>query len=816
MIMKKIFAILSMAVAIFASCRKEIENPVVFGKVEKTFTASLCDTKATLEGVKVTWQENDEIAVYDGYDVNRFSLKSCNGNSAEFVGMVDAEATSFQAVYPYSAASQAFPAAGRISFTLPSEQAVDANGVSPEALVCIAEDSDGTFAFKNVVSLVKLNIEDSDIKAIEIEGFDNEMIAGVSSAEVGGSADAGSVKTVTIKPSSGTFTPGDVYFSILPTTFASGFRLSLVLEDGKNLIQTTKSAEFRQGCIRALNTAGATKIPFVIRNAEDMRNFAKNAGVYTASDVVKVAADFDLGDANWTPIAFKCTLDGQGHKISGIKIAAGGRVGFIGNMPAGAVLKNIVLGSADGSTYDGVSNVTYTGTAAGYQGGVVSDLQGTLENVKSFIAVNHSTNDSANRIGGLVGCIESSGKMIGCEFAGTVTLGNNTGANTHMAGGLAGRMHNNIVNGETVKDCSFTGTVNNSDAKMEAVGGFVGIMQGGSIVGGTSAGTINMNVNAYSAYAGGVVGFYQSYASYTSLVSGITNDTSIAGIQRLIAQAGIVAYVQRGASGPLTIDGCTNNADIKVQTAPTALLCMGGIIGLTQDVNGDVLKVKLAVTNNINNGKVEVTPSSTNVELRVGGIAGYLTGTQAFEISGNTNNGAVTTVGRSISAGGIVARLAAPGTIMNGNTNNGNVTVTSANQWNPVGGIVGYATKNLSLTDAINKGNVVISSTVASDNYAAGIIGQFVGSSDTNNRFALNINGGKSTGAISSPGRAGVIFSALGGGSYVNCSLSNVGVGGSKNGTAVTADNYGSHLWSYSNNTYHAITGAATCFYVAD
>lgn len=813
--MKKIFTSILMAAAILCSCNKETPVEVENSKVKMTFAADLTDTKATLEGLKVIWQENDEVAVYDGTDVNKFTVKSMDGTHAVLEGEVTAGSTSFYAVYPYSAAAQSQPVGGKVSFTLATEQVVDANGIAPDALVCVASAVDGSFTFENEVSLVKLTIADSDVQSVTMEGFDNEMIAGVTAAEVGGTPEVGSVKTVTIKPASGTFAPGDYYFSILPTTFAKGFRLGLNLADGKNYVQTANSVTFNRGAVKVLNTSGAVKIPFVIRTADDMRNFAKNAGVYAASDVVKLAADIDLSAANWTPVVFKCTLDGQNHKVSGIKISAGGRVGFIGNMPAGAVLKNIVLGSADGLTYDGVSNVTYTGTAAGYQGGVVSDLQGTIQNVKSFITVNHSTNDSGNRIGGLVGCIESSGKMIGCEFAGTVTLGNNTGANTHMAGGLVGRMHNNITNGETVKDCSFTGTVTNNDAKIEAVGGFVGIMQGGSIVGGTSEGAINMNVNAYSAYAGGAVGFYQSYASYTSLVKGITNSTVIAGVQRLIAQAGIVAYLQRGASGPLTIDSCINNADMSVATAPTALLCMGGIIGLTQEVNGDVYKQKLTVTNNINNGRLE-TPASTNVELRIGGIAGYLCGTVAFEIKGNTNNGVLNLNGRSISAGGIVARLVAPGTTVNGNTNAGNITAVSANQWSLAGGIVGYATKNVSLSNDVNSGNVVISSTVASDNYAAGLIGQFVGSGDTNARFVLNISDSKSTGAISSPGRAGVIFSALGGGTYVNCNLSNVGVGGSKNGTTVTADNYGSHLWSYMNGAYHAVTGAGTCYFAAE
>ena len=96
------------------------------------------------------------------------------------------------------------------------------------------------------------------------------------------------------------------------------------------------------------------------------------------------------------------------------------------------------------------------------------------------------------------------------------------------------------------------------------------------------------------------------------------------------------------------------------------------------------------------------------------------------------------------------------------------------------------------------------------------MIGQFNGSATKDSPNVLNITNDRSIGAIRSPGRAGVIFSALSGGTYVTCNLNNVGIGGSKNGTGVTASNYGNHLWSYINSTYHTVTGAASCKYVSE
>lgn len=800
------------------------EEVVPEGMMKKQFTASVADmTKASLVGTAVRFSASDKIAVYDGTLKNEFSVKSIDGGYVIFEGLVTKGSDEFYAMYPYSKAPEEQPQGGVFSLDFPQVQKVDKSSpTDADALISLAvADKVGHLQFRNVASMIVVSVP-GGAKKVTITAIGDGALSGACTVTAGEVAQNASIKSVTLLPSEegAGFSAGDYNVCTLPVHLQDG--LVITYEDDAQRVQVTVDSPIELSRTSQLDLTDAAKDIVWIRNfihdADELREFAKVASGYGADELVGIADDIDLGGESWTPFNLSCTLDGMGHKISGINVTTtNSRCGFIGTLQPTGVLKNIILGSVDGNTYDGTSAVTYTGTAAAYQGGVVSDCLGTLQNVKSFMSVNHSSNDPGNRIGGLVGNINQNGRIIGCEYAGTMTLANNNGSATHMAGGIAGRMHNGLANAETIKDTKFTGVINNTDQKMEAVGGFVGIMQGGSIVDCESSGVINMDYNNYYSYAGGFVGFYQSYASaYTSQVSGCVNSTVINSTQRLFAASGIVAYVQRGSTGALKVDGCTNNADIKILTAPTGLTCLGGIVGLTQDVSGDVMKVKLTVTNNVNNGKIDMNIAGANAELRIGGIAGYLCGTVAFEIGGNVNNGAVIGVGKSISAGGIVARLSAPGTSVNANVNKGEVNVTSTNQWSLAGGIVGYSNKNLGIIGSENHGDVVINSTVASDNYAAGIIGQFVGSSDTNNRCVLNISDSKSLGAISSPGRAGVIFSALGGGTYVNCNLDKVGVGGSKNGTAVTAENYGSHLWSYTNNTYHAVSGSGTCYYAAN
>ena len=837
-VFKNIYAILPVLLLSAAGCAPGIvpENPsgespqeeieVPEGMVRKQFTASISDmTKASIVGNGVKFSGDEKIAVYDGTLKNEFSVKSVDGGLAVFEGFVTEGSTDFKAVFPYSCASDSQPVDGAFTVSVPSIQKVDkVNPTDGGAIVSLAvADKVGHLQFRNVVSLVTVSVPDG-ARRVVLSATGDIPLAGSCSATPGGRPEGASESEVILLPSteSGRFSAGLYNVCTLPASLPDGLVIKVEDDSQQAVVRVDKFVELSRSSQVDLTAAfrNMVWIRNFIGSARELRDFAAASSTYGPEDLVGLSADIDLSGEDWTPFDLNCTLDGLGHRITGINVSGTGyRTGFVGTLKDGAVLRNIVLGSSDGTSYDGTSAVTYNGTVAAYLGGVVSDCQGLVENVKSFVGVNYACTAKVDcHIGGICGNVGGNGRITGCEFAGGMTINDNASGGTRKAGGITGRMHNDLVDAQTVNACTFSGVITSSDSKMEGVGGIAGHMQGGNIVSCISKGRINMNYNGAAGYVGGVVGYYQSYASsYTSEVSLCTNSTVIESTQRVLAAAGIVGYIQRGATGPLTVSGCTNNADICLKTAPTAMTCLGGIIGYSQKLSAtDMLKVKLTVKDNTNNGKIECNISGTASTLNMGGICGYVSGTVAFEIGGNTNNGNVTINGKLVRTGGIVGWLNSPDAVVFGNVNRGALSQTNSDKMSACGGIIGYGENSLSMSDNFNSGSVTISCPTASDNYAAGLIGQFNGSSSSGSPNVLNITNDRSIGAISSPGRAGVIFSALSGGTYVTCNLNNVGIGGSKNGTGVTADNYGNHLWSYTNSTYHKVTGAASCKYVSE
>ena len=60
----------------------------------------------------------------------------------------------------------------------------------------------------------------------------------------------------------------------------------------------------------------------------------------------------------WTPRIFRGVLDGQNHKLYNfVTDPASPQTGFVSDL--GGTVKNLVLGSSDGSTYDGTSLVSH-------------------------------------------------------------------------------------------------------------------------------------------------------------------------------------------------------------------------------------------------------------------------------------------------------------------------------------------------------------------------------------------------------------------------------------------------------------------------
>ena len=108
--MKRFIISIAAAALVMSACVKEnapVQNPADENLVPMEFSASSDDTKTSLvpgESGKaaVEWSDTDEISVWDGTANRKFTVKSCEGSTAVFTGMVSADATSFYAIYPYT------------------------------------------------------------------------------------------------------------------------------------------------------------------------------------------------------------------------------------------------------------------------------------------------------------------------------------------------------------------------------------------------------------------------------------------------------------------------------------------------------------------------------------------------------------------------------------------------------------------------------------------------------------------------------------------------------------------------------------------
>ena len=212
------------------------------------------DTKVTLDGKSVLWSATDEIKVFDGTSnaLEAFTITSEAGTtSATFSGSVaDPSATTYYALYPYQESAtlhsslvitESATRINAIKATIPTEQIAVAGSMPSNAFLSMAaSNSEGDFAFKNALSLVKFQIKDTDnpseIESISLSGNALEYIAGnvglylagegVNIDYIRGEAES----YVTLK---GSFESGkDYFFAIRPLTFEKGITLTVKYKDG--------------------------------------------------------------------------------------------------------------------------------------------------------------------------------------------------------------------------------------------------------------------------------------------------------------------------------------------------------------------------------------------------------------------------------------------------------------------------------------------------------------------------------------------------------------------------------------------------------
>jgi hypothetical protein len=406
-----------------------------------------------------------------------------------------------------------------------------------------------------------------------------------------------------------------------------------------------------------------------------------------------------------------------GTTVTGTTGSIGGLFGLV----TGAITT-----SADFSFTSLTNNATVIETAATTASTGIGGIFGTLTKTGLTIATNMTnnglieTNSNSNitiiNMGGIVGYLGAANTFTG-TMSNTVAIGTGIGTGIitiNQAGGLLG----NVIAGSFSGNMADSGNVSGSSN----VGGLIGFIGG---VGTSISGTQNFQTTSAitvtgTTNVGGLIGQIgaNTVFSPSGTVSNVTGTTvtgttgSIGGFFGLVNGA-------INAGGGLTdfvIASLTNNATV-IQTAANAgLVGIGGIFGAFS-------KAGLTIaTNMTNNGLIE-TNSNTNITIaNMGGIAGYVNGTNTF--SGSMTNAASVGAGLGTGTitrnqvGGLLGNIAASS--FSGNmADSGNVSGSSN-----VGGLIGFiggvgtsisGTQNFQTTSAI---------TVTGTNSVGGLIGQ--------------------------------------------------------------------------------------------
>jgi len=759
--MKKLFALFVAGLALMlaaASCSKgeitdditteEPVNVIPEGKVPMVFTAVAQETKSVISGKSILWEADDRIAIFDGSDINEFTVSGLSdGNRRASFSGAAAPAGVYAAVVPFSAMTNSSPANNRVSIKMPSTQTIIGDGlVDSEAMISTAvSDGASSLSFSNQFALLKLTLSSNDIFSVKLIGNNGEPVNGTNHFYYDGegapyvdfSNAAGEGITLYYKASNdasnSAFPAGSYCIALWPTEFSDGYSLILTDTDGKKSLQRTsgtQTLECNGG--QNLSTAidGGTFVDFGdIRTAAELkmwRRFA-NAGVFAEGDVVKLGADIDLDGYAWKPVPeFLGIFDGQNHKIYNFTVSSDAQnVGFIGTLGSSkgeeAVLKDVVFGSSNGSSYDGNSSIEITGARSGWTyGGIIgyAHKKSTIRDVKNFAPVSAATTVSGKHaIGGI------SGSGNGGSGAGiTIADCRNYGAVTDNASCDTG--DNSAIGGILgATDGSYT-TVSNCVNHAEVHNYCVGVSRLGGIVG--KAWDAHTTIDGCS-NEGDIV---QEAASITDKASSWDNTVSVGGVLGAFTSSGGSLLVNKcsnsgkvyfrtetngsyrhgfgGIIGAITyagtVKGCTNFGKLYDDALCNSHIAMGGILGVCNTKNLVITKAD-DDTPNTNNGEIFHYKAHAGCDTYIGGIVGLENATTT-PVEYSINNGRLVSdpSGQETAnyyTGGICGTSAG---VIRHCTNNGYIFTWAGHLTVWIGGISGGKLKPQSISDCTNNG----------------------------------------------------------------------------------------------------------------
>ncbi|MBR5906262.1 MAG: hypothetical protein IKZ51_07400 [Bacteroidales bacterium] len=719
------------------------ENIVGLVNVEASFSERI-------EGGIPAWSGGDAVSYFGkGKTHGKLTVKGTYGVKAQLEGEGDSLGPYYM-IYPYSESNAIKD--GKLLTSIPAEQKLSDENIAKGALPAVGVSDTQILSLKNVGALLKLVIADSDISSILIQSTSGAALAGKVSvnpetgefSEVEGASDK-----ISFIPAGECFRPGSYFVALLPGN-AGDLRISLISKAIRKGTLTVPNVRLDRSSCREIDPGrdGVLQWAYMIGSYEELKAWAGDKQNWNPEgDTVILTADIDMKNEAWTPLtdSYPGVFDGAGHCISHVNIQSDelASVGFFGKGYAKEV-KNLVLGSVDGVTYDGTSciksgyNTTNTSSYWSYTAPIALPAA-NITNVTNFIPVTVTKGSNrSSRAGGIAGWVTGYVKISGCKNYGDVTIEDHeiTSGSSYKyvaAGGILGGQ-NTESSDVTVTDCHNYAKVRSSNHCSYGLGGIVGLI--------------------YS------------------------------------------------TAKQLTIDSCTNEGDIELIYSATQndLFTAGGIIGKVACKAGATIPV---IRNCVNKGRVY---SEAVHQHYVGGIAGRADGVSITQCrnegSVEINHSANSSTRLQIIGGILAAAMSDGGTNeLNGNVNAGRISMkvaSSGHNKTPsssstfygvnAGGIIGMAGNVSSLSGNVNQGELVVENAFSASNasypatvYAGGIMGYDYGSISgfSDNSFTGSVSA-STTAATSVPSRvcaggiAGMLKGTLSSGSGKGSVLASV------------------------------------------
>lgn len=296
--------------------------------------------------------------------------------------------------------------------------------------------------------------------------------------------------------------------------FTVGFK-GKQLSGGFTIAQSPDWKAYAEACTKG---DGSEANPYEISTAAQLAwyaNLLNDKNNQTKCAVL--TKDIDLSAHTWTPIAsLKGTFNGQGHKITHIRISEGivANIGFFNKVQSGGVVKNLVVADSDWDFSQRADRVSYVG-------GLASAVQSNsyLLNCGSSINIKVDTAKNSQDIGGLAGSASDSA-VVNCYATGNIV------AARSQLGGLLGS-----ATKTKVRNCYATGDIVNTSTQFGTVyttpetGGLIGDIFYSEVTNCYSSGSVRLQMPVNVIAVGGAIGHIDRYDPVLKNVFYLKTDT---------------------------------------------------------------------------------------------------------------------------------------------------------------------------------------------------------------------------------------------------------------------------------------------------